>query len=59
MLKGEFVVALVVLGVGLIVLVLFLLLGAGFGGAGVTHHGYGCSGVPIVNGQPADSCPTP
>lgn len=58
--KGEFVVALVVLGVGLIVIVLFLMLGAGLGGVGVTHHGYGCSGVPLVNGQPAYTCgPTP
>lgn len=59
MLKNEFMVAMLVIAVGIIVVVILALAGAGVGGLGVRHSGGGCSGVPLVNGQPAYQCPTP
>ena len=59
MLKNEFLIAMVVIAVGVALVALVALVGAGVAGVGVTHHGYGCSGIPLVNGQPAYACPTP
>ncbi|HVH64910.1 MAG TPA: hypothetical protein VM674_02665 [Candidatus Acidoferrum sp.] len=57
--KNEFLIAMVVIAVCIALIVLLALVGAGVGGVGVQHYGSGCSGVPLVNGQPAYQCPTP
>lgn len=55
MLKNEFLIAMVVISAGIALVVLLVLVG----GVGVQHYGHGCSGIPLVNGQPAYQCPTP